>query len=143
MVIRMTRSNSKGFTLAEVLVAAGIIALALISAIAVIRKGREIDTNDLHRRQARLAICSILESRKYDNGSFSMIPVGTSTDSVVIDPRNGVEPLKGLLTINTVLRGEYYGVLNAVKKISITVKWNEPDFTDSVNIWKSISNFTW
>lgn len=62
----MKKTFNRGFTLVEVLVAAGIVALSLISVVAFVRKGQEQVSLDKHRRMARSIVERAIEDPQFD-----------------------------------------------------------------------------
>jgi hypothetical protein len=74
------RANG-GFTLTEILVASGVVCLAAIAVIAVVRKGQEQLWIDQHRRTARAIVDTILEAPRFSPANFGFIKdsFGTGT----------------------------------------------------------------
>jgi prepilin-type N-terminal cleavage/methylation domain-containing protein len=146
---RPALSNARGFSLVEVLVAAVLLSLTLVALIAIIRKGREIDINDLHRRQARTLICAQFESQTYQQTNYPNLraaaPSSVST-TVTVDPRigNGGVALTGTLRIDVTRPALTMNGVNGVQNIAPvkvvgTVLWNEPNFADSVVLEKYLT----
>jgi hypothetical protein len=77
----MGKPKAGGFSLVEVLVASGIVCLAAIAVIAVVRKGQEQLWVDKHRRAARAIVDTLLENPRYSPGNFTFIKdsFGTGT----------------------------------------------------------------
>jgi type II secretory pathway pseudopilin PulG len=141
------KKPSRGFTLIESLVAAVIVALSVIMIVAVVRKGREIDVNDLHRRTARAIINAKLESRQYSYSNFLNLSAGSSfpAETDTLDDRHdgGTVPLTGTLTVyvkdSSVTAKD--GVTNIpIKKIRMKMLWSEREFPDSIIIEKCVAN---
>jgi Tfp pilus assembly protein PilV len=131
----MIKLNNRGFTLVEALTAGVIAAIAIVSLVALIMTGRQIDTADKHRRQARAVIMDTLESPAYSyiNYTLPQLTDGTTNSTVTIDPRNGT-PLTGTLSVAV-----NDSTINAVpfKEITMTVSWTEVSGgTQSVRLTK-------
>lgn len=97
----MNRRNTRGFSLVEVLVAAAVISLSLISTVAFIRKGQELLTVDKHRRMARSLIERTLESTAYQVDNYNNLVTSASplpATIVVIDADMNPQ-LQGSLTV--------------------------------------------
>jgi hypothetical protein len=138
----MRRPAKNGFSLVEALVAAALLSLSIIMIVAVIKNGRAIDINDLHRRQARAIINGVLGSPHYDYTNYVYLHAnpGTKSDSTVtLDPRDGSSPLTGALKIQTIVVPSGGTIPFDVVKIIITVTWQEPEFPDSIVIEKWVT----
>jgi prepilin-type N-terminal cleavage/methylation domain-containing protein len=132
-----------GYTLVETLVAAAILAIVIMSTIAVVRKGRELDITDRHRRVARAIITAEFELPKYDCSGYRNLIDGTTTRQVVIDPHNGSvgNTLKGTLTVMVRQGTATFGAAGTIpyRAVYITVHWLEPQGTETVSIKKRIA----
>ncbi|MFW5813351.1 MAG: prepilin-type N-terminal cleavage/methylation domain-containing protein [Fibrobacterota bacterium] len=139
MSVRKTSPGRDGFTLVELLTSAVILAIAVAAIVAVVRKGREMQIIDYHRRQARVEIQQTFESlydyRKYPG------PDLLAGDSVVIDERQ-----EGVLKARrrTVVTDDTVNISGSdvpVRKITVTLNWREIDGSDeSVSLSKWISD---
>jgi Tfp pilus assembly protein PilV len=128
--------NVGGFTLVETLVAAALLTIVIVSLAAMVRKGREMEITDKHRRQARLIINSLLESQTYNYANFAALTACTNTQHPLLDNRNGI-PLTGTLTITVTDETEQ---AIAVKKIRMSLTWPQnPPYEDSITIDKWIT----
>ncbi len=80
------KKSFRGYSIVELLVAAIILSIAITAIIAVIRKGRELEIIDKHRRQARSVITNLLET-KYDDRNFLALAVAPydSTTRIPLD----------------------------------------------------------
>lgn len=130
--------HNKGFTLIELIVAAFIVGLVVLSVVATIRKSRETDITYFHHHNARAIIDSCFESVKYSYSQFDSIP-SVSGASFILDPRNG-NSLMGTLNISVTVdsvpaEGSIYVVF---KKCSATLSWSEPEGTENETITKSV-----
>lgn len=112
--------NSKAFSLIETLVAAAVIAVAVLSVVAVVRKGQEYMWVNLHRRTARAILDTTLEGARFYPGNYGSIPATIASDSVVLDATNGKPKAQRSFSITS-------GTVDVVAYKSITVKllWQE------------------
>jgi type II secretory pathway pseudopilin PulG len=137
---RMTPARPPGYSLVEMLVAAAILAIMIVSIVAVIRKGRELEIVDNHRRMARAVIHAALEG-EYDWKQFAAIHDTTISYTDTLDPRSG-NPLIDTVTI--VVDSVWQTVSSTpvfMKKVTMKVKWVEPDtVADSVVLSKWYAN---
>jgi hypothetical protein len=128
----------------EVLVAAAIISLSAIAIVAVVRKGREIDVNDLHRRTARAIICAKLDSRLYSYSNYANLSAGTTTETDTLDYRlSGGSVLTGTLTktiTGPVTKATNNGLNVDGIIINMRMIWSEAGYSDSLKIEKWIAN---
>lgn len=144
---------NKGFTLVEMLVSGAIILLSVIAVIAVVRKGREIDINDLHRRMARARINALMESRQYSYTNYNNLTAGTitiTTGDTLDDRHDGGTPLRAssmtqgflvtITNVGNVATGPTTGITVSGKKIRMRIKWREGNYIDSVAYEKLITN---
>jgi type II secretory pathway pseudopilin PulG len=113
--------GNKGFTIVELLVAGIITAVAGAGLITLLIKGREIDTMDKHRRQARTMIMTRFESSAYHYLNYSKLGTTIADSTVTIDIRQGT-PLTGILGGAIV-----NATVNAIptKQITLYVNWTE------------------
>lgn len=130
----------RGYSLVELLTAAMIIALATIAVVAVIRKGREIQVLDHHRRMARAVLRSRLDT-DYDYRNYDTIKDGTLSETVTLDPRSG-NPLTGQVTATvTTQNTSVGGTTIPIKQISMKIVWTEPEGdVDSIELEKWIAD---
>jgi len=137
----MRRTAKNGFSLVEALVSAVLIALSVITIVAVIKNGRALDINDLHRRQARAIISGVLTSPQYDYSNYVYLRANPSSkdSTVTIDSRNGGAPLLGTLNIQIVVSPAAGTIAFDVVKIRITLTWRDTEFEDSIFIEKWIT----
>jgi prepilin-type N-terminal cleavage/methylation domain-containing protein len=140
----MQRLNARGFSLIEVLVAAGVVSLSLVSTVAFIRKGQELLMVDKHRRMARAIIGRTLESQPYRaefyNNLVTTAPSPSAT-GVVIDAETS-PALNGFLTVT--VSDEQAGVNGhaaAHRIVTARVTWTEPGGNkDTVSIEHWLTN---
>jgi type II secretory pathway pseudopilin PulG len=118
---RMSRLGHKGVTLVEVLVAGMIIAVAVGGLVTLLMKGREIDTTDKHRRQARAIIIGRFENSFYHYLNYSKLGTTISDSTVTIDVRQGT-PLTGTLG-GTIVSTPVYSI--PTKQVTLRVSWTE------------------
>jgi prepilin-type N-terminal cleavage/methylation domain-containing protein len=140
----MKQRNDHGFSLVEVLVAAGVIALSLLSTVAFIRKGQEFLAVDKHRRMARSIIERTLEVAPYQVENYNNLVATTSpppATDVVIDAETNPN-LHGSLTVT--VSDEQAGVSGQVvpyRVVTAKVIWTEPaGGNDTVTIEQWLSN---
>lgn len=139
-------NREQGFTLVELIVSAGIIALTVFVLVGVMRKGNEITANNIHRQKARAIIDSCFESPAYHFSNYANMPQLTGTSgNVVIDPRTP-NPLKGTLSISVSdsLKDKppltIDNTMVAYKVVKMTVFWNEsPSRRDTVELSKWVT----
>jgi hypothetical protein len=135
----MKKSSGRGgFTLVETLVAAGVIALSLLSVVAFVRKGQEMISLEKHRAMARGIIAGKIEQQPYQSQSYdklTTITVPTPT-TVVIDSGTHIN---GALAVAV---GAEVAQVNGIdaphRVITATVTWTEPgggNQTVSIDKW--------
>ncbi len=131
--------NQKGFTLVELLTSALILTIAIVAIVSVVRKGRDMQIVDYHRRLARTIIQKELE-QKFDYRSFPG-PVTVVNDSVVIDENQGMQlkaHMSGTVSEDTITVSSTNMM---IKKIAITLSWQEVDgSSESVTLSKWLAN---
>ena len=140
----MKRRSDHGFTLVEVLVAAGVIAISLFSVIAFVRKGNDLLAIDKHRRLARGIVERTLENQKYRPESYNSLVTASATTTVVID--STITPaLSGSLIVAV---GDSVTTVNGknapYRPVTVKVTWVEPtgqtEANDTVKITKWLTN---
>jgi hypothetical protein len=142
--VLMKQRYASGLSLVEVLVAAGIITLSLLSTVAFIRKGQEFLTVDKHRRMARSIIERTLENAPYQvenyNNLVTTVSPPPATD-VIIDPETNPH-LHGSLTVT--VSDEQAGVSGHAaphRVATASVTWTEPwGGKDTVSIEQWLTN---
>lgn len=117
----ISRFDNKGVTLVELLVAGIITALAISGLVALLMKGRDIDTMDKHRRQARVIIMARFESSTYNYLNFSKIGNTITDSTVTLDSRQG-SALTG--TLSGTIVNSTVGIV-PTKQITLRVSWTE------------------
>jgi type II secretory pathway pseudopilin PulG len=129
-----------GFTLVELIVSAGIIALVVSVLVGVLRKGTEISFTSVHRQRARAIIDSCFENPDYQSGNYANIPARSG--GVVIDPRTP-NSLMGTLII-TVANGSPISPQTGqttveYKVVTMSVSWAELQNQETVSLVKYIA----
>jgi type II secretory pathway pseudopilin PulG len=123
--------RKKGFTLVEMLVSASVLAISIVSIVAVVRKGQELSNTDSHRRAAATIIASKFENSTYNFLNYNNLTAGTTNSTVIIDPRGtgATDDLTGNLAINIGAQQTMTGtslISVQYKIITMTVTWTEP-----------------
>lgn len=138
-----TRS-SMGYTLVEVLTAAAILAVVIFAIIAVVRKGRELQVSDNHRRQARAIIRAKLEKEFYYR-DYNLIAAGTTTEVETLAVRDG-GPVTATLT-TTVSDSDTLNAANSTpiptKQVTVKAVWNETGAEAGTTVADSIVITKW
>jgi type II secretory pathway pseudopilin PulG len=119
----LNKLGVKAFSLVETLVAAAIVGLAVLSVIAVVRKGQDQMAVDKHRRAARAIADTTLEGKRFLPSNYYLIPATIDPDSVTLDGT-----LKGGRSI--VIKPEKHGGIPA-KRVTLTIQWLEPGTSES------------
>lgn len=140
--------SCRGFTLAELITAAGIIALTVFVLVGVLRKGNEISISTQHRQRARAIIDSCFESARLQYDNYVNLS-GSDSASVLIDPRTESNPgddLFGSLRIvvaldtnKTALTGQTTIDMVEYKRITISVTWNETQGSQTITVEKMVT----
>lgn len=130
--------SASGFTLAELIVAAGVTALTILALVGVVRKGTEITYVNQHRQRARAVIDSCFECPAYSFRNYDNLP-GANGTPVLIDERDkssAADDLPGTLNIlvsihdtnKTPLPNPIDPARDYVeyKTVTMTVSWQEP-----------------
>lgn len=141
---KFTTKSEKGFSLVELLVAATITMLCIISIVAMLRKGREIDINDRYRRYARAIVVSEFEKSKFHYNQYTnlLTQAGTVTKTVVIDDRGTESDITGTLT-TTIGAQDFIAAADGMNvpyiPVTINVSWSTPDGNDNITLTKHIA----
>jgi Tfp pilus assembly protein PilV len=123
----LNKLGIKAFSLVETLVAAAIIALAVLSVIAVVRKGQEQMTVEKHRRAARAIADTTLEGPRFSPDNYAAIATGVTTDNVPLDASlNAVRTIT--ITGPAALANVPY------KTIVVSLQWTEPAGTSAQSV---------
>lgn len=122
-------SPPQGFSLVEILVAASIIALSIISVVVFVRKGQEQVVLDKHRRMGRAILQRTFEDSRFDIYNYPNLVTGMDTQNVVIDPTT-TPPLTGIFTVRvgneqTMTGAGASAVVVPFRGIWALLKWNE------------------
>lgn len=122
------RGLARGFTLVETLVAAAVVSIAVVSVIAIVRKGQEQIWIDKHRRVARAIVDKTLEDVRFYPSNYNSIPASIGDDFPKIDTNINA---RRMIKITT---GTLAGV--TFKRVNVKVRWTEPatGVRDSVEI---------
>jgi hypothetical protein len=128
----MQVTRSEGFSLVEVLVAAFIVALSIISVAAFIRKGNDMIALDKHRREARAAVERTIENPLYQRANYPNLFQNTLSQTIPIDP--DFATFQGTLTVTIGNELTDVGINAGANKppyrtITVSVTWNEPGAT--------------
>jgi prepilin-type N-terminal cleavage/methylation domain-containing protein len=140
----MKSCNNRGFTLIEILVAATIISISLVSVVAFVRKGQEMITIDKHRRVARGAVERTLENTQYQPESYNNlppIPAAPITTDIIIDAEM-TPNIQGSLVVTI---GNEQATVNGNaaphRAITATMTWTElGGNSETVSITKWLAN---
>jgi type II secretory pathway pseudopilin PulG len=136
-----SRGAQDGYSLVEIMVAAIVMSIAFIALFAIIRSGRAIDIEELHRRRARAVIDSCFETAGLSYTNYSDLADEQVADAEVeIDPANPT--VGGTLDIfvgeeTTVTASADTDI--AFKPVTVTVTWSESGTDKSISITKRIS----
>lgn len=137
----MKPRNDRGYSLVEVLVAAAVVAVALVSVVAFVRKGQEMIALEKHRAMARGIIGRTLEKSQYLPDNYDKLPAQPAaavTTTVVLDPATN---LRGVLTLS--VGNEQTTATGAVpyRVVTAAVTWTEPGGNnEAVSIAKWLSD---
>jgi len=140
--------NNNGFSLIEVLVAAGLLALSLFAVITMVRKGQEQIQLHNHRNQARGTIERTLETPQFNPENYKALVTNTNptAQDVVIDSKAG---LHGSLTVTINAEQNQTGVdpllLIPYREIVVAVTWTETSsgngtYTETASVRKRLCN---
>lgn len=123
----MKRTNHRGFSLVEVLVAAVIVALSVVSVVGFVRKGQEQVAIDKHRRMARAVIERQFQQLKYSPANYPNLLLNTSSTlspSPVIDAALSITG-----TLTTTISVEQTKTVNSIAipycDVTMTMSWTE------------------
>jgi len=140
------KKEPQGYSLVELLVAAVIMALLITAAVVTLRRGREFDITENHRRRARMAIDSSLESTTYHYSNYALLATGSTTvPNITIDSRDPAttdDDLQGTLTIvvSSATIASLDGTPVAIKQVTMTLAWQEPGGAgESITLTKNLS----
>jgi Tfp pilus assembly protein PilV len=135
------RHRSRGYSLVEVLVAAMLLIIVVFAIVGVVRKGRELDVGDNHRRQARALIDSLMETRYDDRQYNTVVPNTKVTGTVRIADNIGVaDVIDSVGPMASVTAATGANTTVPIKPIIIKVRWTEVDGTkDSIVIEKQLA----
>jgi hypothetical protein len=130
----MDKRKAGGFSLIEILVASGVVCIAIISVIAIVRKGQEQMVVEKHRRAARAIVDTILEAPKYSPGKYNSITDGTILGSFSLD--NNFEAKDTIRISSDTISGVPYKIIRA------KLQWVEPNggAVDSVAMERWVPN---
>ncbi len=119
------KKYKNGFTIVELLVSAVIFAIIVVSVVAVVRKGRDLQVTDQHRRQARIILHRLLEN-EYDYRRYRLVKDTSFTLSDTLDERDG-NPLIASIVVDVDTTGivNVQGTNIPVKKVTTTATWTE------------------
>lgn len=118
-----TSAHSSGFSLVEVLIAAMVISIALISVVALIRKSQEWIGLDRHMRSARAIISTTLENQRFQPENYINLVSGTTTQTVILDPKANIQGTY-TLTISPE-QPTVKGVAIPYREITAVIDWVE------------------
>ncbi len=131
--------KSTGFTLVEMLTSSAILAIAVVSVVAVVRTGRDLEISDLHRRRARAILDSVFEDSAYHYRNYAALPPipAVPGSSVVIDMRDAgtADDLPGTLWVDTSI----HTTPVEHKKLVASVRWREPEMMDTIRLVKLVA----
>lgn len=102
MNARQQTLAKKGFTLVEVLVAALLVLLMVLSTVAIMRHGQQVAALDQQRNLARQTMVTELEKIEYSHILFDSLALDTFSTTYLIDNRGNADPLddmKGTMRI--------------------------------------------
>jgi len=144
----MLSSNTKGFSLVEVLVAAVIVTLSLFGIITMARKGQEQLSLNSHRNEARGIIERTIENQQFIPENYkNLVTIATPTpQDVVIDGKAGIH---GSLTVTVNAEQNQTGAaplsLIPYREIIAAISWTETgsggaSYTETVTVRKFLSN---
>jgi prepilin-type N-terminal cleavage/methylation domain-containing protein len=138
MALKRIESSENGYTLVETLVAAVILVIVITAAIAAFRKGVELETSDNHWREARTLLHAALE-RNFDYRNYATVNMCDSTYNDTLD--RGIGLLADVRTVVTVDTTTYSGQNIPLKKVTVTVNWQEPGSgNDSIQAGKWLAS---
>ena len=141
---KFTIKSEKGFSLVELIVAATITILCIISIVVMLRKGREIDINDRYRRYARSIVVSEFEKTKFHHNQYTnlLTQAGATTQSVVIDDRGAESDITGTLT-TTIGAQDSIAAADGMQvpyiPVTINISWSTTDGNDNITLTKQIA----
>lgn len=117
--------NTKGFTIIEVLVASVILIITIGGIVGSMRTARNLQMDDLLRRQARGHLQSILESKvNYSQGNSDT--VASSFDTTVAISHLGGTVSSALNLTGTPQTRTISGTTIRIKQYTATISWSDP-----------------
>jgi len=143
---RVRRGLPRGYTLVELLVSSAILAISIVSIVAMIRKGRELDSTDGHRRRVRAIIDSCFESDAYQPANYGAL-AGAANVSVVVEPSGygRASNLTGSLSVTlTPAAAEDSvaangGIFVHFRQVTASVVWTEPEGSQTLTLAKRLT----
>ena len=132
--------RTDGMTMAELLISVAIFSLAIIAAVAVLRKGSEISIADGHRKRARALIDSCFESPSCQPANYAAL--AAAARAVLIDPRAAgtADDLSGTLNITVAAEtNNSTGTTVPYKRVTVSVTWQEPEAAQTITLDKLIT----
>ena len=127
-----TLANPLGFSFVEIMVAAMVISVMIISVIAMVRKGSEWIPLNRHMRFARGIIASTMEKQAYQPENYNNCVAGTTTTTEILDPKTNLQGTFSL-TITAEI-AQVNGVTVPHREITGVITWMEPGNPDTQTV---------